>query len=359
MTLEKRKANAVEEATTPPSKRGRRSSVSNKNKKVTEQTAASTRPTRLTLAAANASRSLRSSTDSASTPTSTTENGMKPSSRGSATKSNPEITTAKGRKTPSTTKNRIKPSSNGSPTKSRSKNTTAKGREKRQTAAKARASETDETPMTNVRHQANLSVDVSAQLKPELVDEANEEHTGGPSYWLMKAEPDSRIEKGKDVKFSIDDLKASTAPEGWDGVRNYVARNNMRLMMKGDLAFFYHSNCKVPGIVGIMEIVQEHSVDESAFDPQHPYYDEKSNREKPKWCLVHVEFRQKFPEIIKLKDLQKYAKEGGVLEDMQVLKQSRLSVSKVTKKEWNFITSLVDVEDIAAAAAQHQPQVVA
>lgn len=146
-------------------------------------------------------------------------------------------------------------------------------------------------------------------------------------------------------------------------------------MMKGDLAFFYHSNCKVPGIVGTMEIVQEHSVDgnspfqvdavqtnpslESAFDPEHPYYDEKSDREKPKWCLVHVEFRQKFPEIIKLKDLQKYAKEGGVLENMQVLKQSRLSVSKVTKEEWNFITSLVDVEDVAAAAAQHQPQMVA
>ena len=149
----------------------------------------------------------------------------------------------------------------------------------------------------------------------------------------------------------------------------------MRLMMKGDMAFFYHSNCKVPGIVGIMEIVQEHSVDgkfsfsayaaqanlvsESAFDPEHPYYDEKSDREKPKWCLVHVEFRQKFPEIIKLKELQKYAKEGGVLENMQVLKQSRLSVSKVTKKEWNFITSLVDVEEVATASAQYQPQIVA
>lgn len=124
-----------------------------------------------------------------------------------------------------------------------------------------------------------------------------------------------------------------------------------------------------------MEIAQEHSVDgdssytvdaaqtnpvlESAFDPEHPYYDEKSDREKPKWCLVHVKFRQKFPEIIKLKELQTYAKQGGILENMQVLKQSRLSVSKVTKEEWNFIMSLVDVEDVAAAAAQHQPQMVA
>lgn len=94
---------------------------------------------------------------------------------------------------------------------------------------------------------------------------------------------------------------------------------------------------------------------ESAFDPEHPYYDEKSDRAKPKWCLVHVEFRKKFPEIIKLKELQQYAKPGGVLEKMQVLNQTRLSVSKVTKKEWDFIMSLVDSEDVAADAAQHQP----
>lgn len=123
--------------------------------------------------------------------------------------------------------------------------------------------------------------------------------------------------------------------------------------MKGDMAFFYHSNCKVPGIVGTMEIIQEHSVDgerafspfrwsfqlanllsETAFDPEHPYFDEKSDREKPKWCLVHVKFAQKFSKMIKLKELQKYAKDGGVLENMQVLKQTRLSVSKVAKKEW-------------------------
>ena len=69
------------------------------------------------------------------------------------------------------------------------------------------------------------------------------------------------MQKGKDVKFSIDDLKTATEPEPWDGVRNPTARNNMRLMMKGDLAFFYHSNCKVPGIVGTMEVVREHSTD--------------------------------------------------------------------------------------------------
>jgi hypothetical protein len=84
----------------------------------------------------------------------------------------------------------------------------------------------------------------------------------GRQYWLMKAEPESRIENGVDVKFSIDDLRARGAGgEAWDGVRNYGARNNMRAMRKGDFAFFYHSSCKVPGIVGVMEIVGEHRTD--------------------------------------------------------------------------------------------------
>lgn len=80
-------------------------------------------------------------------------------------------------------------------------------------------------------------------------------------YWLMKAEPDSRLDNGVDVKFSIDDLRAKEGPEAWDGVRSLQARNNLRAMRKGDYAFFYHSNCKVPGIVGVMKIVGEHEID--------------------------------------------------------------------------------------------------
>ncbi|EXJ76058.1 uncharacterized protein A1O5_00566 [Cladophialophora psammophila CBS 110553] len=159
-------------------------------------------------------------------------------------------------------------------------------------------------------------------------------------YWLMKAEPESRMEKGHDVKFSIDDLAAKTEPEGWDGVRNAVARNNMRAMRKGDLAFFYHSNCAIPGIAGVMRIVGEHTVDESAFDPSHPYFDPKSDRAKPKWELVQVEFVKKFASLITLKELKSFSKPGGVLENMQTLKQSRLSVSAVSPEEWRFILDL-------------------
>ncbi|KAL4784805.1 PUA-like domain-containing protein [Aspergillus varians] len=161
------------------------------------------------------------------------------------------------------------------------------------------------------------------------------------SYWLMKAEPESRMAKGQDVKFSIDDLRAAKEPEAWDGVRNPAARNHMRSMKKGDLAFFYHSNCKVPGIAGIMEIVQEHSPDETAFDQSHPYYDEKSKRDNPKWVAVRVEFRRKFDNLITLNELKSHASTNAPLGSLQMLKQTRLSVSAVTPKEWDFITSLV------------------
>ncbi|PYI04050.1 AT DNA binding protein [Aspergillus sclerotiicarbonarius CBS 121057] len=188
-----------------------------------------------------------------------------------------------------------------------------------------------------------------SKTKTETADaEASDER----SYWLMKAEPDSRMEKGVDVKFSIDDLRARKEPEPWDGVRNPVAQKHMREMKKGDFAFFYHSNCKVPGIAGIMEIVQEHSPDESAFDPAHPYYDEKSNRDEPKWQVVHVQFQRKFKSLVTLNELKSHASAGGPLESLQVLKQSRLSVTPVNATEWAYIMGLAEGNELQAEAAE-------
>ncbi|CAN8105368.1 unnamed protein product [Discula destructiva] len=171
----------------------------------------------------------------------------------------------------------------------------------------------------------------------------NEEMTGGDrQYWLMKAEPETRLENGVDVSFSIDDLAAKTVPEPWDGIRNYVARNNLRAMKKGDLAFFWHSNCKVPGIAGMMEVVQEHSPDLSAHDPKSAYYDPKSTEADPKWSVVHVEFRRKFKSPVTLKALRGYAGAGGPLAEMQMIKQSRLSVSRVSEAEWEFLMDLAE-----------------
>ena len=92
----------------------------------------------------------------------------------------------------------------------------------------------------------------------------------------------------------------------------------------------------------------------SAFEKEHPYFDPKSVRDKPKWCVVHVDFRMKFDEIIPLKDLQRFSKQGGILESMQVLKMSRLSVSNVRKKEWDFILGLADVDPTAFKAIDMQ-----
>jgi predicted RNA-binding protein with PUA-like domain len=120
-------------------------------------------------------------------------------------------------------------------------------------------------------------------------------------------------------------------------------------MRKGDLAFFYHSNCAVPGIVGVMRIAEEHSVDESAFDPTHPYYDEKSNREKPKWDCVKVEFVKKFQSIITLKEL----KSTPELSDMQIAKKAygRLSVQTVTSDQWQFVLKMAnEPEDLGVAS---------
>jgi len=167
---------------------------------------------------------------------------------------------------------------------------------------------------------------------------AEEDGPTGRQYWLLKAEPESRIEKGKDIKFSIDDLAAKTEPEPWDGIRNFAARNNLRAMKKGDLAFFYHSSCKVPAIVGTMEIVQEHTPDLTAHDPSAPYYDPSSKPSDPKWSVVHVTFKQKLNAPVTLKELKEWqAEKGHPLENMQMLKLTRMSVSKVSEGEWRFL----------------------
>jgi predicted RNA-binding protein with PUA-like domain len=104
-------------------------------------------------------------------------------------------------------------------------------------------------------------------------------------YWLMKSEPD---------EFSIQDLQQrKNQTEGWDGVRNYQARNFMRDdMSEGDLAFFYHSNTKVPGVVGIMRVSRAGYPDDKAFDPKDAHYDPKSDPDKPRWYRVDVTFER-------------------------------------------------------------------
>ncbi|EUC47996.1 hypothetical protein COCMIDRAFT_88574 [Bipolaris oryzae ATCC 44560] len=178
---------------------------------------------------------------------------------------------------------------------------------------------------------------------PEPTSPSNRDANGNQEvFWLLKAEPLPRFENGINVAFSISDLRACTAPEPWSGVRNPQARNNMQAMRKGDLGFFYHSNAKPSGVVGILRVVQEAFVDETAFDPKDPYYDAKSQRDNPKWYCVGVEFVKEFDRVVDLHEIKGFAGEGGPLRDMQLVTNSRLSVCRVRKEEWEFILELAE-----------------
>lgn len=146
----------------------------------------------------------------------------------------------------------------------------------------------------------------------------------------MKSEPDT---------FGIEHLAARPKrTEHWDGVRNYQVRNMMRdEMKKGDLAFFYHSSCAVPGIVGIVEIVREAYPDPSAFDPSSKYFDPRSKPAAPAWLMVDVKLKRTLARTITLTEL----KDDPALGGMRLLQRgNRLSILPVQAEEWQHILGL-------------------
>jgi predicted RNA-binding protein with PUA-like domain len=149
-------------------------------------------------------------------------------------------------------------------------------------------------------------------------------------YWLMKTEP---------TEFSIDDLeRRPNQTEPWDGVRNYQARNWIRDTMKvGDGVLIYHSNCAVPGIVGIAEVAREAYPDPTAFDPMHKHFDPASTPDKPRWFLVDVRFVRRLRRTITLDELKNRPELEGL---PLVRKGNRLSVMPVSPEQWAFILSL-------------------
>ena len=132
-------------------------------------------------------------------------------------------------------------------------------------------------------------------------------------YWLMKSEPNV---------WSLDQQKkAGSKGATWDGVRNYQAANNLKKMKKGDLCFFYHSNIGKE-IVGIVKVIK------TAFiDP--------SDKEK-KFVAVQVMFRKVLKNAVSLKNIKKNYK----LKDLQLIKQSRLSVMPIDTKSWKIILKM-------------------
>ncbi|MDO8329667.1 MAG: EVE domain-containing protein [Fluviicoccus sp.] len=147
------------------------------------------------------------------------------------------------------------------------------------------------------------------------------------AYWLMKSEPSV---------FGIDHLIGRKVAL-WDGVRNYQARNFLRQMQKGDMAFFYHSNCDVPGIVGLMRIAKGGYADPTQFDPEHKYFDPKSTADNPRWTGVDVEFVEKFNGTLSLTELKTLPE---LAELALVRKGNRLSLMPVSEEQWRVMLGL-------------------
>ncbi|MBM5815788.1 MAG: EVE domain-containing protein [Cyanobacteriota bacterium] len=147
----------------------------------------------------------------------------------------------------------------------------------------------------------------------------------------MKSEPEV---------YGIDDL----AREGttlWDGIRNYQARNFMRTMRRGDRAFFYHSNCSPPGIVGLMEVCETGLLDPTQFDPASKYFDPRSRPDAPRWDCVRLRHLRTFAALVSLDCLRASFTE----EDLAVVRRgNRLSILPVPEAAARRIYTLARSE---------------
>lgn len=150
------------------------------------------------------------------------------------------------------------------------------------------------------------------------------------NYWLFKAEPHI---------YGIDHLAAAPDKIGrWDGIRNYQARNFLRDQVAlNDEVFIYHSSCKHVGIVGTAKVVKTAYSDPTQFNPESDYYDPKSTQENPRWVSVDIQLTKVFSRLIPLAEIKTIPE----LENMVLIKQSRLSTQPVTQEEWKIINKLV------------------
>ncbi len=147
-------------------------------------------------------------------------------------------------------------------------------------------------------------------------------------YWLMKSEPEV---------YSISDLEKD-GTSGWEGVRNYQARNSMRDDMKdGDLVLYYHSNAKPPGVAGVARVHGAPIPDPSQFDKKSEYYDPGSKKDDPRWLMAQIAFVEKFGNVVPLEVM----KADKMLAGMPVLqKGQRLSVQPVSAEHFARVLKL-------------------
>ncbi|WP_420230500.1 EVE domain-containing protein [Psychrobacter sp. ER1] len=155
------------------------------------------------------------------------------------------------------------------------------------------------------------------------------------AYWLMKSNPKF---------FGIEDLQR-LGTDGWDGVRNYRARNFMRDDMKvGDKVFFYHSSAKPSGVAGTMTVTTAGYPDPTQFHPEHRHYDPIATEEEPRWYMVDLTFEQAFTEILPLSEL----KFLPALEDSLLLRKGcqQLTVIPLEPKHWRAIMNMAETLEL-------------
>ena len=150
--------------------------------------------------------------------------------------------------------------------------------------------------------------------------------------WLLKSEPGV---------FSYADL-VRVGREGWNGVRNYQARNFLRQMGEGDLCLFYHSNAKPTGVAGVARVVREAYPDDLQFDPASEYFDPASTQEHPRWSMVDVAPVLALPALLTLDTLRTLPE---WYDSPLTRKGSRLSVLPVTPEQFHAALRAAGVED--------------
>ncbi len=143
-------------------------------------------------------------------------------------------------------------------------------------------------------------------------------------HWLFKTEPET---------YSIADLRREQRC-GWDGIRNYQARNRLRdEIAVGDPVLIYHSSCAEPAVVGLAEVCGAARTDPYQFDPQARYYDPKATPDKPRWVLVDLLFKEAFDAPLTLKAI----KADALFADMELVSKSRLSIQQVAPAQFDAI----------------------
>lgn len=163
----------------------------------------------------------------------------------------------------------------------------------------------------------------------------------GPArrFWLLKSEP---------AVFAFEDLwRAPRRRSGWEGVRNYQARNLLRDELQvGDGILFYHSSCEPPGIAGIAHVSAAGRPDPSQFDARSEYHDPAATRAAPRWYEVEIEALAPFPALVTLAALRA----EPALAAMALLRRGqRLSVQPVTPAEWRAVLALGGITEPARA----------